>query len=68
MPEFETRTPRKRPSCHFPHASVSTPKTSRIRLKIVKTLPRTMLALRAARRRRLDRSALGQAAGRFLLG
>jgi hypothetical protein len=42
--EFETRTPRKRASRQSPKSSVSAPKTTRIRLKIVKTFARTMLA------------------------
>jgi hypothetical protein len=42
--EFAISTPRKSASCHSPNASVATPATSRIRLKIVRTLARTMLA------------------------
>jgi len=41
--EFDTRTPRKRASCHSPNASVSTPRTARIRLKTVKRFAKTML-------------------------
>jgi hypothetical protein len=36
--------PRNNASCHWPKASVAIPATSRIRLKTVKTLARTMLA------------------------
>jgi hypothetical protein len=42
--ELETRTPRNSASRQSPKTSVSVPKTTRIRLKIVKTLARTMLA------------------------
>ena len=41
---LKKRIPRKRASCHSPNASVAAPATARIRLKIVKTLARTMLA------------------------
>jgi hypothetical protein len=44
MPELTTRMPRKSESRQSPKASVSAPKTAMIRLKTVKTLPRTMLA------------------------
>ena len=43
--EFATRMPRKSASRQSPNASVSTPKTSRIRLKNVRTFARTMLAV-----------------------
>jgi hypothetical protein len=43
MPEFAARIPRKSASCHWPNASVAPPATSRIRLKTVTTLARTML-------------------------
>jgi len=42
--ELETSTPRKSASRQSPKSSVSVPKTTRIRLKMVKTLARTMLA------------------------
>jgi hypothetical protein len=42
--ELETSTPRKSASRQSPRSSVSVPKTTRIRLKMVKTLARTMLA------------------------
>ena len=44
MPEFSTRIARKSASSKAPNASVAIPATSRIRLKTVKTLARTMLA------------------------
>jgi hypothetical protein len=44
MPVFATRIPRNRASRQSPNTSVTTPKLARIRLKIVRTLARMMLA------------------------